>query len=332
MKNGDNIRYLRRGEIDTTSWDRCVRESTNGLLYARSFFLDTLGDWDALVTPEYRYILPLPKKKKFGLPYAYIPPFVGQLGIIGPEPVDAAGVETFLRHIPGSFKLVDILLNEGNAAPVGAGLHLTASLRSQLTAPPGLQLTARTNYVLPLQADYSTLYQQYSGDARKNLRRTRRAGLYAEQNISVEKVIELYRAAYQEKANFFSDRDYQQIAVLCESCIARGHGFTLGIKGPGNALHAAGFFGRDEKRIYYLLGAPGPDGRQFNAVHSLVDEVIRKYAGTALSFDFEGSDIPSVAAFYRKFSPLTRVYHQVKFHRLPRFLERFFGSPASSPR
>ena len=316
MNNGDDIRYLHRGEIDTTSWDRCVRESPNGWLYARSFFMDVLGDWDALVTPEYQYILPLPKKKKFGLPYTYIPPLIGQLGIIGPEQVDATRVETFLRHIPGSFKLVDILLNEGNAAP----------------AWPGPQLTARTNYVLPLQADYSTLYQQYTEDARKNLRRTQRAGLYPEENVSVEKIIGLYRAAYQEKGNFFSDGDYQRIAVLCESCIARGHGFTLGIKGPGNVLHAAGFFGRDEKRIYYLLGAPGPDGRQFNAVHSLVDEVIRKYAGTALSLDFEGSDIPSVAAFYRKFSPLTRVYHQVKFHRLPRFMERFFWSPASSPR
>ncbi|HXO74080.1 MAG TPA: hypothetical protein VN824_02595, partial [Puia sp.] len=194
MNNGDDIRYLRRGEIDTTSWDRCVRESPNGWLYARSFFMDVLGDWDALVTPEYQYILPLPKKKKFGLPYTYIPPLIGQLGIIGPEQVDATRVETFLRHIPGSFKLVDILLNEGNAAP----------------AWPGPQLTARTNYVLPLQADYSTLYQQYTEDARKNLRRTQRAGLYPEENVSVEKIIGLYRAAYQEKGNFFSDGDYQR--------------------------------------------------------------------------------------------------------------------------
>ena len=89
MNDRDDIRYLHRGEIDTGSWDRCVRESPNGWLYARAFFLDALGDWDALVTPEYQYILPLPKKKKFGLPYTYVPPFTGQLGIIGPQPVHA---------------------------------------------------------------------------------------------------------------------------------------------------------------------------------------------------------------------------------------------------
>lgn len=313
MSTGPHIRYLKRQEIDTGRWDRCIRQAPNGWIYMQSFFLDGISGrrWDALVASspdsgDYEYVLPLLKKRKYGLWYTYVSPFVGQSGLIGRQPIPPVLIDHFLSHIPSTFRLVDILLNEQNPPP----------------SLPQIQVTHRTNYVLPLRTDYANLCERYTADAKKNLRRTGNAGLFPEGDIPVSTVIGLYRAAYKNKNRFFSSGDYQRIAALCESCISRGHGFTLGIRDQQHHLHAAGFFAIDDKRIYYLLGAPSPEGRKSNAVHALIDAVIRQYAGKELEFDFEGSDIPSVAAFYRKFSPEARQYCQVKLNRLPRWLQR----------
>ena len=304
MNTNPHIRYLKRQEIDTARWDHCVAQAPNGWLYLHSFFLDGLGDWNALVTDEYDYCMPLPAKRKFGVLYSYIPPFTGQLGIIGAGPVSTALVDDFLRHIPSSFLLADVLLNEQNPPP----------------SLPVNDVFPRTNYVLPLQENYDTLYDRYTADAKKNLRQANNNGLSAETGIPVETVIALYRAAYGEKNKFYSAKDYDRIAGICASCIQRRHGFTLGIRDAKQELQAAAFFGIDNKRIYYLLGAPGPEGRRYNAVHYLIDEVIRRHANTSLELDFEGSDIPSVAAFYRKFNPLAKPYHLIRYSRLPRWL------------
>jgi len=308
------IRHLQRKDIDLAKWDTCVTMSPAGFLYSRSFFLDgiTGSTWDALILDDYTAVMPLPKKKKYGFTYSYVPALIGQLGIIGPEPAPASITDDFLRHIPRSFLLVDTLINEYNPPP----------------CLPDVEFIPRINLVLPLDAGYPTLYEAYTADAKKNLRRTERASLIPDYDIPVSNVIDLYRHEYGSLNRAFTSSVYENIAATAAACIEKGLGFTLGIRDSANTLHAAAFFGKDDKRIYYLLGAPGPEGRRTSAVHALIDEVIRKYAASGLALDFEGSDIPSVAGFYRKFGPEMRLYHQVRLTRLPRWLGRLTGIPA----
>jgi hypothetical protein len=313
MNTGLHIRHLQPPEIDIARWDDCVRRSPNGWIYLRSIFLDAWGPWDALVagsTPddkEYVLVMPLPKKKKFGITYTYLPPLAGQLGITGILPVTTAIVDDFLGRIPASFLLADTFLNEQNPPP----------------SLPGITTIPHTNYVLNLAASYSTLYAGFNSDAKKNLRQAYAKGLTADTGIPVDTVVAMYRAAYGKMNKALSAKEYEKISRLFAHCIDKGLGFTLGIRDPLHNLQAAAFFARDEKRIYYLLGAPGPDGRQYNAIHCLIDQVLKKYASSHLELDFEGSDIPSVAAFYQKFNPRAQSYHQVKFNRFPHWMQRF---------
>jgi hypothetical protein len=304
MPGNYHIRYLQRQEIDIARWDLCVTNAPNGWIYARSFFLDGLGKWSALVEGDYDYIMPLPEKKKYGIRYIYDPPFAGQLGIIGTGPVSRELTDLFIRSVPASFYLVDILLNEQNPGP----------------SVPGVRIITRSNYILPLEDAYTTLNDHYTADAKKNLRRTRSLGLAPTPNIPVDKIVALYRAAYEKKTTRIREEDYNRLSAIANRCLEEGNGFTLGIRDPAGELLAAAFFGLDDKRIYYILGAPTPQGRRSNAIHCLIDEVIKKYAGTGLVFDFEGSDIPSVASFYRKFNPLLRPYDFVQLNRLPRWV------------
>ena len=131
----------------------------------------------------------------------------------------------------------------------------------------------------------------------------------------------MYMEAYGKKNRNISPIDYKRFKILGERCIERGNGFTMGVRDPNMELLASAFFGKDEKRIYYILGAPSPQGRIVNATHVLIDEVIKKYAGTGIVFDFEGSDIASVSQFYRKFSPIAMQYDLVQIDRLPKWLQ-----------
>lgn len=308
MTSSYNIRYLDRSEIEIAKWDRCVDRSPNGWLYARSFYLDCLGSWGALVAGDYEYMMPLPKKKKWGLQYAYVPPLIGQLGIIGPRQATTDLTNAFIRHIPRRFSLVDILLSEQTPTPT----------------LPGIRTTRRINFILPLNEKYTNLHKNYSEDAKKNLRRSARHGLRPVfDELPMTSVIRLYKAAYGEKNSHLTASDYAKIACLGENCIAKGLGFTVGIVDGQHQLQAGAFLGKDDKRIYYLLGAPTGTGRRNSAIHCLIDEVIQRYADTDLTFDFEGSDIPSVAAFYRKFSPQETWLDQVYFHLISRWRNSF---------
>lgn len=77
------IRYLKNNEIDVKKWDACVEQSPNGLLYASSFFLNNLCMWDALVLNDYEAVMPLPKRKKWGVEYIYNPAYAAQCGVTG---------------------------------------------------------------------------------------------------------------------------------------------------------------------------------------------------------------------------------------------------------
>jgi hypothetical protein len=311
MTTGLHIRYLKRQDIDGARWDNCVRRSPNGWIYFRSFYLDAWGPWDALVATlpddqqEYAFVMPLPKRKKYGIAYAHLHPLPGQLGIAGIHPVTSAIVDDFLSHIP--FRLVDSFLNESNPPP----------------SLPGITTIAKTNYVLNLSAPYPDLSAAYTADAKKNLRQAYAKGLTADYDLPISAVVDLYRTAYGKLHKTLNEKEYEKITRLFTQCIGNGLGLTLGIRDAQQRLQAAGFFARDEKRIYYLLGAPGPEGRRYNAVHCLIDQVIKRFAPSNLSLDFEGSDLPSVAAFYRKFNPAAQSYYHVKFNRFPRWMQRF---------
>ena len=84
MPSSSQIHYLKRKELDVTRWDRCIDDADNGLIYACSFYLDTMCDnWDALVLGDYQAVMPLPWRKKWGVKYVYQPAFIQRLGVFG---------------------------------------------------------------------------------------------------------------------------------------------------------------------------------------------------------------------------------------------------------
>src|SRR5947208_2204321 len=85
------IRILPAGEIDPVKWSKCVADAANGLIYSNYEYLNMICDnWHGLVIDDYKTVMALPWRKKFGIRYVYAPAFSQQHGIIG-------------NDIPGSF-------------------------------------------------------------------------------------------------------------------------------------------------------------------------------------------------------------------------------------
>src|SRR5688500_2956885 len=109
-----NIRYIKRADLDVEKWNACVDAAPNGLIYAYTFYLDAMCDnWDALVLNDYEAVMPLPWRKKWGVTYLYQPLLVAQLGLFG-KGITKGMFLRFLNAIPKIFKFLDYQLNAGN--------------------------------------------------------------------------------------------------------------------------------------------------------------------------------------------------------------------------
>ena len=108
----DDIRYLKHSEINKEMWDACVINSTNGLIYARSWYLDAMSpNWEALVHKDYIAVMPLTASRKWGVSYLSQPAFSQQLGIIGPLDFGEKVTQSFVDIACARFSLVEINLN-----------------------------------------------------------------------------------------------------------------------------------------------------------------------------------------------------------------------------
>ena len=75
------IRHLSHKSIDKEKWDQVISAANNGLIYAKSWYLDIVSpNWEALVSDDYNFVFPIPIKRKYKLPYIVQPPLAQQIG------------------------------------------------------------------------------------------------------------------------------------------------------------------------------------------------------------------------------------------------------------
>ena len=60
--------------------------------------------------------------------------------------------------------------------------------------------------------------------------------------------------------------------------------------------------------MYHLLNTTFPEGRETHSNPWLLDQIFREYSNRNLLFDFEGSDLPGVKTFYKKFGGHVQPY------------------------
>ena len=164
-----------------------------------------------------------------------------------------------------------------------------------------------------------SINNQYNENTRRNIRKALQSGCRVKKDFDAEKVISL-ALAHMKMHGKRPAENAERFRKLYRFLKEKGFGSTYGIV-QGNELLASCVFFFAHSRAYYILVGNNPEGRSSGASHALIDAFIRDHAGQRLVLDFEGSDIPGLAAFYQGFGAINEPYPFLRINRLPFYLK-----------
>lgn len=295
------IKHLRSHEIDRERWDECIRRSFNGIIYAYSWYLDVVSpQWEALVEDDFKSVMPLTNGKKAGFRYLFPPFFVQQLGVFSVSKLTAEDVLRFLKSVPAEFKYWEINLNTFNKV-VGKDFEYLPNLTHELDLIDSIEKTRKN----------------YSENTRRNLKKAMQSKLKTTWEPSREAIITLFRTGRGMEVDTLQEPQYDMLRRLLQALDARGRLFAHGVMNENDELIAGAFFVEANGKVIFLFSGLSEEGKEKGAMYFLIDHFIEQNSQKNLVLDFEGSNDPGLARFYRGFGSKECVYLQARCNRLP---------------
>jgi len=282
------IIYLKRNQIDILKYNECVSNSFQSRVYAYSWYLDIVCDnWDVLVKDDYQAVMPLPKRKKYGIHYIYQAPWVQQLGVFSDVIVETSLVDRFIKSIPRKFKLIDVCLNSENS---------TDSSHAQL----------KDNYILPLNTNFNKIKDNYNKN-RKRISKTDFSNFRIDKKGNISEFLSLYK---MQEVNYKTHKDsFEKLQNLLNIC--NNHINIWNVYKNENLIAGLCWI-KDHHRITYLVPITTDEAKKDNIPTYIVNELIKAHINTNYTLDFEGSMVEGVAKFYKSFGAGKETYFHLK--------------------
>ncbi len=298
--------YTRR-KLDLSHWDSLVTRAVNGLPYAYSWYLDatTDGRWQALISTDGSVFMPIPfARPLFGLrqilerstswsSWVLQPLFCQQLGLFAERPLQKSETKAFLHafflQCPN---IATYCFNENNEIS-----------ENFLSRPHKM----RNNYLLNLNLPYEKLFKAYSSSHRRALKKSKNRLFYEKSQTFSTTFFERH-ARYLGKKTGLNKRAYRRWIKLAQILTDKKLGFFISIRDEQKKLCAEAFVLYSHGRLIYQGGYSLPEKQGLHPMHALLDGLIRQYAGQNRVLDFEGSDLPGVAEFFRRFGAEQKSY------------------------
>lgn len=294
------IKYLKHDEIDTDKWDGCIDHSVNGMIYAYSWYLGLVNNrWEALVENDYERVMPLTPGRKLGINYLFQPPFTQQLGIFSKSLLNYAVVKEFMEAIPAKYKFIEINLNTHNK--FGENM-------------PGYYpwLTHELDLISP----YENLFANYSDNLKRNLKKAVQAKVSIVENIKPDGVISIFKNNKGKLLPGLKHENYDLLQRMIYVMIYKQLAFVAGAFTETNELCAGAFFIYSKKKAIFYFSATNEVAKATGAMSLLIDHFIQKHAHSHLTLDFEGSNDPNLARFYKSFGASEVKYPHIKVNKL----------------
>lgn len=295
-----SVRHLRHAAIDRSAYDACVEAAPNGLVYGLSWWLDVVSPgWEALVLDDYRAVMPLPVRKRYGIRFVDQPLFCQRLGIFSEKPLSPGQAEAFFDRLKTSFPLI-------------TRLCLDADTFANTTAT-----VPRTTHLLDLSQPHEILRARYTRDRLLNLKRGEACGWKILPSHDIRPLIGWFRQFHaQNIGGGVSPEAYRTLETLFSETETRGLS-ALWYALKNGQPEAGAWFVMHKNRVTYLFNAATPAGRQGNARTFLLNLFFRENAGQNLVFDFESPEVPSIARFYESFGAGREPYASLSYNHLP---------------
>lgn len=297
------IRYVTHEFINKALWDQCIKQAVNGRVYAYSWYLDIMADnWDALIVGEDSYVtvFPLTYRRKFGISYLYQPFFTQQLGIFTTQKITPELINSFLEAIPLKFMFAEINLNTLNKPDA-----------------PKWHAVDNTNYELDLIEPFDNIYKRFSTNIKRNVSKAEEKEIRVSDTVNPEEVVRLFRENRGATLLKLKDYDYRRFLQLVYHGIHKQMAFCYGAYTSTNTLCAGMIIIISHHKATFLFSATNADARESGAMSMLISQFIYSAAGNHLTLDFEGSNDPQLARFYKSFGAQKIVYPSITINRLP---------------
>jgi hypothetical protein len=302
------IHYLKHSEIDKEKWNECIQKSDNRNTEVLSWYLDIVcPGWEALILDDYKIVMPLPVKRKFGISYIYIPLFIQQLGLFG-NALTEEMLELFLNNLPPKIKLADIILNEHNI------MTSTRYLRHE-----------NTNYKLNINISYKVIKEHYNRNCQRNIRKAELSGLIFHEAISINEFNNLLEPQIRKQVKSFERLEKRHFRLLLEETLKRKAGEIVGVYDSSDKLVAAGFYVYSYDKLLFKICGSTPEGKRMQAMYLLVDEQIKRYCKKYEYYDFQGSNIEGIAYFNSTFGAIPSKYYSIRVNKLPLIVKVISG-------
>lgn len=284
-------------KIDRFKWDQCISKSLNGLIYATTDYLDhTTDNWTGIVVNEYDAVMPVAWRIKHGIKYAYDVPFIQQLGVFSTD-----------ANIP----LIDFI-----SAMFSICRYGDYNFNSAFGV---LHAVNRTNFILPLHSAYENLAKDFSSGVRLDIKRSQDNG-FKYLSGSIDESVDIYHQLYGERIKHVTKYQFENFKRLCILLQGQGRLVTRKIIDNNGAIQSNILLLKYKRRLYNIMNSTPPPGRENKANYFLLSSLWKEFQQTDLLFDFEGSDVPGIKTFYKKFGAVNQSYYSLHFNNLPGLL------------
>jgi hypothetical protein len=301
-KSLNTIKYLRHHQINKESWDTCITKSSQAVVYAHAFYLDIVSPfWEAIVEEDngqYLTVLPLTWRKKYGITFLHQPIFCQQLGIFSVE--EEIPIEKIRHFLKILFEIYSFIPRyQWNVHNIYLFKDSNTTLFQTFDKKC---LTFFTTHHLALSQPYPLLYQNYSKDRKMNLRRAKRAELEIVECEDIEPLLNMFEKDIAHKLQGgVATHAYQLFREVYKALQARKLCKLFYTKNTKGEIGAGALFVFYQNQIIYLFNACYQAARKENGRTLLIDYIIKTYADSHYTFDFESPEIEQIAYFYKSF-------------------------------
>ncbi|MFA5573818.1 MAG: hypothetical protein WC994_02055 [Brumimicrobium sp.] len=261
------MKFVDSSQINKNLWDEIVAFSEKNNVTSYSWYLDaTTKKWGAILTEDYSFILPLPYKNRFLYKRIFQHPFSRNLEFFGDTSMLDEAIELLKSKSKFSFHF-----------------NHKVALLGKKKIYQKLDLNKKIEY----KTNTQRILRKYKADFSLQISNNYQSVLSFYFNNSFNKI-------KQQKKNKIL------IKQAMEAALNHDKGQVIEVFDKNKKLVAAGFFLFDKKTVYYLIGDAPLKEKKRGVMFVLMDFAIQTFKNDYDYFDFGGSNVESVATFYRK--------------------------------
>ncbi len=283
------IDYVLNKAIDKQKYDACVENSIQSKIYTYSWYLDAVTEtWDALILNDYEAVMPLPKRKKYGINYIFQPYWIQHLGVFSKSTLSEDDLKLFIDNIPKKMRFIDFNIN----------------FKTDSVSP-------KVNYILPLQDNYDKLFNSFSKLRKRSIVKAKKSGLLLKAIDKWKSILNLSEQKSQQNFKMAKEAALKFEILLKKAQLLNKLKITVTYS-KDNELVGGALFIISKNRITYLFSVLNQKGRDLQAMSLILDMVIKEYSNSEYILDFEGSMLPGVAKFIKSFGAEKETYYHLK--------------------